>query len=233
MKERLDKELVNRKLVPTRTKAQELINNKKVLVNDLVIGKCNYLVCEEDNINLLENNILKYVSRGGLKLEKAINEFKIDFKDKIVMDVGSSTGGFSDCALKHGAKHIIAIDVGTNVMVDSLRNDKRISLFEKTNFKEFDNKYFNDIDIIVVDVSFISLLKIIEKVKSTNILVDMVVLIKPQFECGIDIANKYKGVILNKDIHLDILNNIIYKMNQMNFYINNLDYSPIKVEMVI
>ena len=225
---RLDKELVERSLVPSRTKAQELIKEKLVLVNGKVIDKSNYMVNELDSIEIKENDKLKYVSRGGLKLDKAINTFNIDMTNKKVMDIGSSTGGFSDCALKHGASHIVAVDVGTNLMHESLRNDPRIDLHEQTNFKEFDSKFFKDIDIAVCDVSFISLKKIIDKIASENVKLDMVCLIKPQFECGKEIADKYKGIILNKQIHIDIIKDMINYFNDKGFYIKNLTSSPIR-----
>ena len=225
---RLDKELVERSLVPSRTKAQELIKEKLVLVNGKVIDKSNYMVNELDSTEIKENDKLKYVSRGGLKLDKAINTFNIDMTNKKVMDIGSSTGGFSDCALKHGASHIVAVDVGTNLMHESLRNDPRIDLHEQTNFKEFDSKYFKDIDIAVCDVSFISLKKIIDKIASENVKLDMVCLIKPQFECGKEIADKYKGIILNKQIHIDIIKDMINYFNDKGFYIKNLTSSPIR-----
>ena len=225
---RLDKELVERSLVPSRTKAQELIKEKLVLVNGKVIDKSNYIISESDSIEIKENDKLKYVSRGGLKLDKAINTFNIDMTNKKVMDIGSSTGGFSDCALKHGASHIVAVDVGTNLMHESLRNDPRIDLHEQTNFKEFDSKYFKDIDIAVCDVSFISLKKIIDKIASENVKLDMVCLIKPQFECGKEIADKYKGIILNKQIHIDIIKDMINYFNDKGFYIKNLTSSPIR-----
>jgi len=225
---RLDKALVERLLVPSRTKAQELIKEKLVLVNGKVINKSNYLVKETDVIEIKENDKLKYVSRGGLKLEKAINEFKIDMTSLKVMDIGSSTGGFSDCALKHGASSIVAVDVGTNLMHESLRNDSRINLHEKTNFKEFDSKYFKNIDMAVCDVSFISLKRIIDKIASENVKIDMVCLIKPQFECGKEIADKYKGIILNKQVHIDIIKDMINYLNEKGFYIKNLTSSPIK-----
>lgn len=227
MKDRLDKVLVYRKMVDSRSKAQELINSSLVKVNGKIISKCNFNISSDDKIEILDNDILKYVSRGGLKLEKAINVFNIDFNNKNVMDIGSSTGGFCDCALKHGAKHIIAIDVGTNLLHENLRNDKRIDLYEQTNFKTLNSKYFKDIDIITCDVSFISLIKIIEKIKSERIIVDMICLIKPQFECGKEIATRYKGIILNKSIHIDIINNMITRINELGFYIKGLDYSPI------
>lgn len=191
MKNRLDKEIVVRGLTPSRSKSQELINSSFVSVNGKIINKCNYMVDDVDDITILENDTLKYVSRGGLKLEGAINKFNIDFKNKRVMDIGSSTGGFCDCALKHGASFIRAIDVGTNLLHESLRNDNRIELHEQTNFKSLEHKYFTDIDIMTCDVSFISLIKIIEKISKENIKIDMICLIKPQFECGKEVADKY------------------------------------------
>ncbi len=228
MKNRLDKEMVSRGLVPSRSKAQELIDSSLVLVNGKAVSKCGFIVTEESLITMLDNNKLKYVSRGGLKLEKAIEEFGITFNGLKVMDIGSSTGGFCDCALQHGVSSIIAIDVGSNLLHDSLRSNKRIDLHEKTNFKELDSKYFKDIDIIVCDVSFISLRQIIEKVYKEKIKIDLVCLIKPQFECGKDIATKYKGVILNKNIHVEIINSLKEYFNGLGFYIKNLTYSPIK-----
>ena len=225
---RLDKELVERSLVPSRTKAQELIKEKLVLVNGKVIDKSNYMVNELDSTEIKENDKLKYVSRGGLKLDKAINAFNIDMTNLKVMDIGSSTGGFSDCALKHGASHIVAVDVGTNLMHESLRNDPRIDLHEQTNFKEFESSYFKNIDMAVCDVSFISLKKIIDKIASENVKLDMVCLIKPQFECGKEIADKYKGIILNKQIHIDIIKDMINYFNDKGFFVKNLTSSPIR-----
>ena len=225
---RIDKELVIRGLVPSRTKAQELIKEKLVLCNGKVIEKSNYIVNDNDIIEIKENDKLKYVSRGGLKLEKAINDFNIDVSGLKVMDIGSSTGGFTDCALKHGAKAIIAIDVGTNLLHESLRNNKAIDLHEKTNFKDLDSKYFKDIDLAVCDVSFISLKKIIDKISQEHIKIDMVCLIKPQFECGKEIADKYKGMILDKKVHIDIINDMIGYFNKLGFYVRDLTSSPIR-----
>lgn len=228
MKNRIDKEIVLRGLAPSRTKAQELLDSSLVKCNGLVILKANYLVVEDDIITITENDKLKYVSRGGLKLEKAINEFKLDLKDLKVMDIGSSTGGFCDCALKHGAKSIIAIDVGTNLLHESLRTNSKIDLHEQTNFKELDHKYFEDIDLITCDVSFISLKQIFTKIYQENIKIDAICLIKPQFEAGKEIASKYKGIILNKEIHVNIINDITNYLNSLNFYIKDITYSPIR-----
>lgn len=227
MKNRIDKELVTRGLSPSRAKAQELIEANLVKCNDKLVTKSNYLVSENDSITILENDKLKYVSRGGLKLEKAINEFNINFFNLRVMDIGSSTGGFCDCALQHGAKNIIAIDVGTNLLHESLRSNEKIDLHEQTNFKSLDSKYFKNIDIMTCDVSFISLKQIFTKIASENINIDIICLIKPQFEAGKAIATKYKGIILNKEIHVSIINDLIDYFNSLGFYIKDLTFSPI------
>ena len=225
---RLDKELVERNLVDSRTKAQELIEKKLVTCNGKIIDKASYKVSSEDIIKIIENDCFKYVSRGGFKLEKAILNFKIDLNNKIVMDIGSSTGGFTDCALKNRAKKVIAIDVGTNLLHEKLRKNPKVELHEKVNIKNLSNKLFHGIDFITIDVSFISAVNVISKIKDIEIKIDIMCLIKPQFECGKDIANKYKGVILNKKIHKEIINNFIKNINKLGFYIKNLDYSPIR-----
>ena len=225
---RLDKELVIRGLAPTRAKAQELISNNKVKINGKIVSKASYSINDEDNIEILPNDTLKYVSRGGLKLDKAINEFDIDFNNKNVMDIGSSTGGFTDCALKHGAKRIVAIDVGTDVMVDELRHNDKVDLHEQLNIKDATNELFNNIDIIVSDVSFISIKRVIDKIIEQSNKYDMVLLIKPQFECGKDIADKYKGIILDKEVHFNILKDITNYLSDREYYINNICVSPIK-----
>ena len=228
MKNRIDKELVIKGLAPSRTKAKELIKASLVKCNNIVLSKPNHLVSSDDIITLIPSDKLKYVSRGGLKLEKAINEFNIDFNNKKILDIGSSTGGFCDCSLKHGASFVTCVDVGTNLLHESLRNNKQIKLLEKTNFKTLDSKYFKDIDIIVCDVSFISLKHIIDKIYNEKIKTDMICLIKPQFECGKDIATKYKGVVLDKDVHIFVINSLIDYFNKHKFFINALTYSPIK-----
>jgi len=221
--ERLDKELVVRGLAESRTKAQELISKGLVTINSKVITKLSHSVSEGDNIVVQDNDLFKYVSRGGLKLEKAIDVFRYDMIGKVVMDIGSSTGGFTDCALQHGAKRVMAIDVGTDVMHPSLRSDSRVELHENTNIKDVPNDWFNDIDVVVVDVSFISISKIIEKVADSKKKLDMLCLIKPQFECGKKIAKKYGGVISNKDIHKEILNNSINMFNKYGFFVMGID----------
>ena len=228
MNNRIDKEMFTRNLVPSRAKAQELIKSKLVLCNGKIVEKMNYLVSKEDEITIKENDKLKYVSRGGLKLEHAIKEFNIDLAGLKIMDIGSSTGGFCDCALQHSVASIIAIDVGTDLLHKSLRNNKRIDLHEKTNFKDLESKYFINLDLIVCDVSFISLKQIIDKIYSEKIKIDLVCLIKPQFECGKEIATKYKGVILNKNVHINIIDSLISYFNEKGFYLKNITTSPIR-----
>ena len=225
---RLDKELVERNLVETRTKAQELISNGAVVVNGKVQNKASFSVDVADEIKITDMEVLKYVSRGGFKLEKALEVFNINLKDKVVLDIGSSTGGFTDCALQHGAKKVIAVDVGTDVMHKSLRKNPQVELHENTNIVQLEHEKFVDVDLIVVDVSFVSLERVVKKVNDENVKVEMMCLIKPQFECGKEIATKYGGVIKSKTVHKDVLNKVIKFFNKNNFYLLGLDFSPIK-----
>lgn len=225
---RLDKELVARNLVETRTKAQELISSGVVVVNGKVQTKVSFVVANTDEIKITDNEVLKYVSRGGLKLEKALKVFNVEVSNKVVMDIGSSTGGFTDCCLQSGAKKIVAIDVGTNVMHPKLRTDNRVELHENTNIKNVGAEPFKEIELIVMDVSFTSLEPIVEKVGKQNVKVDIICLIKPQFECGKEIAKKYNGIIKSKTVHKTVLNNVVKFFNKNNFYIQGLDFSPIK-----
>ena len=225
---RLDKFLVEKGLVETRTKAQELISSGAVEVDGKIQTKLSYSVCEDATIKILNTEVLKYVSRGGFKLEKALNVFNIDLNNKVILDIGSSTGGFTDCAIQHGAKKVIAVDVGTDVMHKSLRENLKVELHENTNIKDLSHEKFLGVDLVVVDVSFVSLERIVEKVSCENVEVDMICLIKPQFECGKEIATKYGGVIKSKTVHKDVLNKVIKFFNKNNFYLLGLDFSPIK-----
>ena len=227
MQNRIDKEMYERLLVPSRSKAQELINLGVVFCNDKKIDKANFLVNKEDKIIIKDNKLLKYVSRGGLKLEKALDYFNINVKNLIAMDIGSSTCGFCDCLIQNGIKKVIAIDVGRNLLHNSLKNNKLIELHEETNFKDLESSYFKDIDIITCDVSFISIKVIIEKIFRENIKVEGIFLIKPQFECGKELAYKYKGIILNKKVHIKIIKELFKYFNSLDFYIKDFTFSPI------
>ncbi len=200
---RLDQAVVKRGLTSTRSQAETYIKLGKVTVDDRIIKKPGFLVSENAVITLTATEL--YVSRAGLKLASIAQQFDVQFRDKTVLDVGSSTGGFTDYALQHGAKKSIAVDVGTNQLHPTLRNDTRIELHEQTDIRDF---HTNDtVDIVVIDVSFISLRQILPHVRklssaSTNILA----MVKPQFEAVAD-NMKHKGVIKNDRMRRDILKN--------------------------
>lgn len=224
---RIDIELVKRGIFETRNKAQNEIKNKIVYCNNICITKPAFDVTENDIIEI-KGEKLKYVSRGGLKLEKAIKEFNIDLNDKILIDIGSSTGGFSDCALQNGIKKVYAIDVGTDQFDKNLRLNNKINLYENTDFRNIDNNIINDANIASIDVSFISVTKLTSKLKELTNLKEIICLIKPQFECGKEISDKYKGVPLNKEVHKSVIENVIKSFKDNNYYINSLTSSPIK-----
>lgn len=224
---RIDIELVKRGIFETRNKAQNEIKNKIVYCNNVCITKPAFDVTENDIIEI-KGEKLKYVSRGGLKLEKAIKEFNIDLNDKILIDIGSSTGGFSDCAIQNGIKKVYAIDVGTDQFDKNLRLNNKIILYENTDFRNIDNNIINDANIASIDVSFISVTKLTNKLKELTNLKEIICLIKPQFECGKETSDKYKGVPLNKEVHESVIKNVIKSFKENNYYINNITSSPIK-----
>lgn len=201
LKIRLDNELVKRGIVISRSQAENWIKLGKVTVDGKTVTKPGYFIYENSDIKLTTNE--QYVSRAGLKLASVAQILKLDFKDKVVLDVGSSTGGFTDYALQHGAKKVIAVDVGTNQLHPSLRGDERIELHEKTDIRGF--KVSECPDITVIDVSFISLREILPHIHGNlsdkNTLV--IAMLKPQFEAGHDMVSK--GVIKNEKIRRQIL----------------------------
>lgn len=224
---RIDIELVKRGIFETRNKAQNEIKNKIVYCNNVCITKPAFDVTEADIIEI-KGEKLKYVSRGGLKLEKAIKEFKVDLKDKTLIDIGSSTGGFSDCAIQNGIKKVYAIDVGTNQFDKNLRQNNKVNLYENTDFRNIDNNIINDANIASIDVSFISVTKLTNKLKELTNLKEIICLIKPQFECGKELSDKYRGVPLNKEVHSTVINKVIESFKENDYYINSLTSSPIK-----
>lgn len=224
---RIDIELVKRGIFETRNKAQNEIKNKIVYCNNVCITKPAFDVTDTDIIEI-KGEKLKYVSRGGLKLEKAIKEFNINLNDKILIDIGSSTGGFSDCAIQNGIKKVYAIDVGTNQFDKNLRQNNKINLYENTDFRNIDNNIINVANIASIDVSFISVTKLTSKLKELTNLKEIICLIKPQFECGKELSDKYRGVPLNKEVHSTVINKVIESFKENDYYINNLTSSPIK-----
>ena len=229
MKERLDVLLVNSGLVSSREKAKALIMEGLVFVNSQREDKPGSMFDPEKSKIELKGPELKYVSRGGLKLEKALKVFPIDLQDKVCMDIGASTGGFTDCMLQNGAKKVYAIDVGHGQLAWSLRNDERVVCMEKVNFRYCTKESLPESPSFASsDVSFISLTKILGP--AVDIISDggyMVTLIKPQFEAGREEVGK-KGVVRDKKVHINVVEKIVEFAKDVGFTILSLDYSPIR-----
>jgi 23S rRNA (cytidine1920-2'-O)/16S rRNA (cytidine1409-2'-O)-methyltransferase len=201
MKQRLDQALVTRQLVATRSQAESYIKLGQATVNRDVVTKPGHMVRPEDEIKLTASE--QYVSRAGLKLASVAEALQLDFKDKVMLDVGSSTGGFTDYALRHGARKVVAVELGTDQLHPSLRSDERIELHEKTDIRRFETK--EAVDIVVIDVSFVSLRDILPAVAGlSSKQTEIIAMVKPQFEAGHDNL-KHKGVIKNDRLRRDIL----------------------------
>ncbi|MCF8009724.1 MAG: TlyA family RNA methyltransferase [Clostridiales bacterium] len=227
-KERLDLLLVSRGFALTREKARAFIMAGQVKVDDQKIDKPGKTVPCSAKLEMLERQ--RYVSRGGKKLEKALISFNIDLTNSVVLDVGASTGGFTDCILQNGARKVYAVDVGYGQLDWSLRNDPRVKVMERTNIRRMERSMLNEIpDFAVIDVSFISLTIILPTIKMlTAEDASVVALIKPQFEAGqSNVGNK--GVVRDSSVHVDVLNKIINAVeSEREWGIIGLDYSPIK-----
>jgi len=223
MKERLDILMLNKKLVSSRNDAQKLIEAGKVKVNNIIVLK-NHMKFDE-NIEILIDNTNVFVARSGAKLQKAINEFKINVKDFVCLDVGASTGGFTECLLNNGAKKVYSVDVGSDQLDEKLKKDKRVINLEKTDIRDL-KKLEELVDLITVDVSFISILKILpflKKFLKKN--GKLVLLIKPQFEIKGD-KNK-KGKVKDKKLIEEMLKNIKLKIKEERYACLGLTDSPI------
>lgn len=199
-KQRLDQELALRGLVASRSQAESFIRLGEVEVDGKKITKPGFFIDKNSDIKLTSKE--QYVSRAGLKLASVSDKFNLDFNNKVVLDVGSSTGGFTDYALKHGAKKVIAVDVGTDQLHPSLQDNDRIELHEQTDIKSL-NKLSEPVDIATVDVSFISLREILPHIARLTPNAQIAAMVKPQFEAGNDA--KHKGVIKNDRIRRKIL----------------------------
>ncbi len=229
MKERLDILLVKKGLAPSREKAKALIMSGIVYVDNQKEDKAGSTF-EEEGINIeVRGNTLRYVSRGGLKLEKALEVFPIDLNGKVCMDIGASTGGFTDCMLQNGASKVYSIDVGHGQLDWKLRNDERVICMEKTNFRYVTPDDIGEaIDFASCDVSFISLSKILGPARA--LLKDdatMVCLIKPQFEAGREQVGK-KGVVREPSIHEEVIANVLGYARENELAVLSLDSSPIR-----
>ncbi len=229
MKERLDVLLMRRGLAESREKAKALIMAGCVYVNDQKEDKAGTMF-DETKVQLeVRGNTLRYVSRGGLKLEKAVAQFDLKLDGKICMDIGASTGGFTDCMLQNGATKVYAVDVGHGQLAWSLRNDARVVCMEKTNFRYMTPGDIEDkLDFASVDVSFISLNKILGPAHALlKQDAEMVCLIKPQFEAGKEKVGK-KGVVRDPQVHSEVIASVFASALEQGFQILNLDFSPIR-----
>ncbi len=228
MKERLDVLLVNRGLAPSREKAKTMIMEGNVFVNNNREDKAGSTFPDDCNIEI-HGKTLQYVSRGGLKLEKAMKHFGIKLDGKVCMDIGASTGGFTDCMLQNNASKVYAVDVGYGQFAWKLRQDERVVCMEKTNIRYVTPDDIADkLDFASVDVSFISLTKVLGPARELlNDDGQMVCLIKPQFEAGKEKVGK-KGVVRDKKVHQEVCEKIIDFALSNGFSVLNLEYSPIK-----
>ncbi len=228
MKERLDILLVKQNLAPSREKAKAVIMAGIVYVDGQKEDKAGTLFEDTSSIEV-RGSTLPYVSRGGLKLEKAMTHFGLSLKGKICMDVGASTGGFTDCMLQNGAVKVYAVDVGHGQLAWKLRNDARVVCMEKTNIRYVTEADVPDrISFASIDVSFISLTKVLEPVKKLLTQDGQIVcLIKPQFEAGREKVGK-KGVVREKETHVEVIEAVVAYGRGIGFGILNLEFSPIK-----
>jgi len=228
LKTRLDVYLVDNGFAESREKAKSIIMSGCVYINNQRFDKAGDIVKEGANVEV-RGNTLKYVSRGGLKLEKAISFFNINLSDKICMDVGASTGGFTDCMLQNGAKKVYAVDVGYGQLAWVLRQDERVVNLERRNIRFVGQEDIPDkLDFASIDVAFISLKLVLPVVY--NLLKDegsVVALIKPQFEAGRDKVGK-KGVVRDKNTHIEVIENVVNFTKQAGFSVADITFSPIK-----
>ena len=228
MKDRLDVLLVKRGLAESREKAKAVIMSGIVYVDGQKEDKAGQTFRDTANIEV-RGSTLKYVSRGGLKLEKAMECFDVSVKDKVCMDIGASSGGFTDCMLQNGAKKVYAVDVGHGQLAWKLRNDTRVVVMEKTNIRYVKPEDIGEsIDFASIDVSFISLSKVLPA--AYNLLSErgeIVALIKPQFEAGREKVGK-KGVVREKSTHIEVIQNCFAYAKENGFFVRELEFSPVK-----
>lgn len=227
MKQRLDVYLVSNGLTKSRERAKELIDRAQVLVNGAPAKKAGQNILDTDKIEITgEQN--PYVSRGGLKLEKAILTFSLSLSGKTAMDIGASTGGFTDCMLKNGVLKVYAVDVGSGQLDPILLSDSRVINLEKTNIRYLPQESAEKVDFISIDVSFISLIQVLPAAKAfLKAGGEIAALIKPQFEAGKKALNK-KGVVKDKKVHLEVVKTILSFAESVGLYAKGLTYSPVR-----
>lgn len=230
MRKRLDLILVEREFFETREKAKREIMAGNVIVNEQVVTKAGTMFKNNDELSIRVKDKLRYVSRGGLKLEKAIKTWNLDFSEKFILDIGASTGGFTDCALQNGAERVYSVDVGKNQLDWKLRNDSRVISLEEMHIKDLKESDIENkkINFIVIDVSFISLTKVIphfEKFLAED--GKAVMLVKPQFEVGREKIGK-NGVVENEEYHDEAIKKIISFSKEHGYELIGVEDSPIK-----
>ena len=226
-KQRLDTLVVQRGLVESRERAKQLILAGEVIVSGSAQVKPGHLISPEAEIVVKQPP--RYVSRGGLKLEKALQVFQVDVHDRVAIDVGASTGGFTDCLLQHGAKFVYAVDVGHGQLAWKLRQDPRVYVIEGTNIRTIDvNRFEPSVKIGVVDVSFISLQKVLPIVTQiVDPTGDVLALVKPQFEAGREHVGK-GGVVREARVHVQVLRDLIRFIHGQDQSVMEISYSPIR-----
>ncbi len=230
MKKRLDLILVEREIFETREKAKREIMAGNVIVNEQTVTKAGTNFNDDEKTVIRIKDRLKYVSRGGLKLEKAIKVWELDFSGKTVLDIGASTGGFTDCALQNGAKKVYSVDVGTNQLDWKLRNDERVVSIENMHIKDLEPENLKNekMDFIVIDVSFISLTKVIPYLnKFLNTEGKVVMLVKPQFEVGKEKIGK-NGIVTEEQYHDEAIKKIISFIKDNSYKLIGVEESPIR-----
>ena len=227
MKKRADVILFEKGLVDSREKGKRVIMEGSVFVGNTRVDKPGEKLDEDVEITIKENPNI-YVSRGGLKLEKAIDIFNLELLDKVAMDIGSSTGGFTDCMLRNGANKVFAVDVGYGQLDWKLRNDNRVVVMERTNIRNVTRDNIGQgLDFVSIDVSFISLTLVLPVAKSLlEENGEIIALIKPQFEAGREKVGK-KGVIRDENVHLEVIESVMEFCNKINLGVQGLTYSPI------
>ncbi|MDR0930565.1 MAG: TlyA family RNA methyltransferase [Clostridiales bacterium] len=224
---RLDQYLVDNNYFPTKTKAQAIIMMGNVYINNQKATKAGAKVLDDDTIEV-RGGEEKYVSRGGYKLEKAIEVFGISLEGKVAMDIGASTGGFSDCMLGVGAARVYCVDVGYGQLAWKIRNDERVVNFERTNIRYLEASKVDKLDFASVDVSFISLGLVLPKVyELLGERGECVCLIKPQFEAGREKVGK-RGVVRDRLVHIEVIDKVIDIAFGLGFSVKGIDFSPIK-----
>lgn len=229
MKKRLDVFLVDMGYFESREKAKREVMLGNVIINEQAVTKAGTMIKDSEELNIRIKEKLKYVSRGGLKLEKAIKYWNLDFNNKIILDIGASTGGFTDCALQNGAQYVYSVDVGKNQLDWKLRNHKKVKSLEEKHIKDLTLEDIDNqkVDYIVVDVSFISLRSVLKYFKT--FLSDngsLITLIKPQFEVGKDKVGK-NGIVREEQYHDEAIKSVIKEALEQGFKIVEVIESPI------